>query len=187
MYTLDEVTLRRLIESAIILLIGFGLFFGLRERVQGFAQRANVPRLALTPVRIALRYGVLVITFFLLVGRWGFETHTILAVLGTILGLVGIGFVAVWSVLSNFLCTFVLIVVKPFSIGDEVELVVTNVKGKVVDMGFVFTTLETAPNQTVVIPNNTFFQGPFRRRIGDVTVGLDQQLRTHYPPETRTT
>ena len=34
-----------------------------------------------------------------------------------------------------------------------------------------------------VIPNNTFFQGPFRRRIGEVTVGLDQQLRTHYPQQ----
>lgn len=53
-------------------------------------------------------------------------------------------------------------------------------KGKVVDMGFVFTTLEVAPNQTVLIPNNTFFQGPFRRTVGRVTHGLDKQLsRTH--------
>jgi hypothetical protein len=50
-------------------------------------------------------------------------------------------------------------------------------------MSFVFTTLEVAPGETVMIPNNTFFQGPFRRRVGNVTVGLDQQLRTHYPQQ----
>lgn len=185
MDAIDEQTTLKIIETAVILVVGLGLFFGLKGRLQGFARRANLPRLALTPVRIGLRYGILALTLFLVLGRWGFETQTILAVLGTILGLVAIGFVAVWSVLSNLLCTFVLIIVKPFSVGDEVELVVTNVKGKVIDMGFVFTTLETAPHQTVVIPNNTFFQGPFRRRIGDVTVGLDQQLRTHYPQEAR--
>lgn len=64
-------------------------------------------------MRLALRYGVLALTLFLVAGRWGFETQTILAVLGTVLGLVAIGFVAVWSVLSNFLCTFALIIVKP--------------------------------------------------------------------------
>lgn len=183
MDSFDEQTTIKLIETAVILIVGFGLFFGLKGRLQAVARRANLPRLALTPVRIGLRYGVLAIALFLVLGRWGFQTQTILAVLGTILGLVAIGFVAVWSVLSNFLCTFVLIIVKPFSVGDEVELVVTNVKGKVIDMGFVFTTLEVSPNQTVVIPNNTFFQGPFRRRIGEVTVGLDQQLRTHYPQQ----
>lgn len=182
-YPFDDATTLKLIETTVILVVGFGLFIGLKSWIRRIADRARVPRLMLTPLQIVLRYGVLALAIFLVLGRWGFETQTILAVLGTILGLVAIGFVAVWSVLSNFLCTFFLIIVKPFSVGDEVELVVTNVKGKVIDLGFVFTTLEVAPNQTVVIPNNTFFQGPFRRKVGAVTVGLDQQLRSHYEPD----
>ncbi len=184
-YPFDQATTLKLIETAVILLIGLGIFFGLRGRIQTFAERARLPRLAVTPLRIIFRYGVLALTLFLVLGRWGFQSQTVLAVLGTVLGLVAIGFVAVWSVLSNVLCTFVLIVVKPFSLGDEVELVVTNVKGRVVDLGFVFTTLETAPNETVMIPNNTFFQGPFRRKAGSVTVGLDQHLRAQQAPTAR--
>lgn len=180
---LDPHTTRTLIETAVILLVGLSIFFGLKGRIQLFAERARLPRLAITPLRLGLRWSVLALMLFLIAGRWGFETQTILAVLGTALGLVAIGFVAVWSVLSNFLCTFVLIVVKPFCVGDEVELIVTNVKGKVIDLGFVFTTLEVEPGVTVMVPNNTFFQGPFRRRAGVRTVELDQQIRAHYPAE----
>lgn len=180
---IDKATLFKLIESGVILAIGLGLFFGLKGRIKGLAQRANLPRLALTPVRLALRYGILAIAIFMVLGRWGFQADTIVAVIGTVLGLVAIGFVAVWSVLSNFLCTFVLIIFKPFSVGDEIELVASGVKGKVIDLSLIFTTLETAPNQTVLVPNNTFFQGAFKRHIGNVTVALDHQLRTHYPQE----
>lgn len=180
---IEKATLFKLMESAVILLIGLGLFFGLKGRIKAVAERANLPRLALTPVRLGVRYGILAITIFMVLGRWGFQADTMIAVLGTILGLVAIGFVAVWSVLSNFLCTFVLILFKPFSVGDEIELVVSNVKGKVTDLSLIFTTLETAPGQTVLIPNNTFFQGPFRRHAGRGTVNLGEQLRTHYPAE----
>ena len=34
--------------------------------------------------------------------------------MGTVLGLVAIGFVAMWSVLSNFLCPLVLVVLTPY-------------------------------------------------------------------------
>lgn len=181
MDNLDQATLFKLIQSGVILGIGLGLFFGMKGRLQGLAQRANLPRLALTPVRLALRWAVLVLTVALILGRWGFQMDTLLAVLGTVLGLVAIGFVAVWSVLSNFLCTFVLVIFKPFSIGDEIELTSNGIKGRVVDLSVIFTTLEIGPHETLLIPNNTFFQGPFRRRAGHVTVGLDHQLRQHYP------
>ena len=92
-----------------------------------------------------------------------------------------IGFVAVWSVLSNFLCTFVLIVFKPFSVGDELELPGENVKGRVVDLSLIFTTLEVAHGEMVMVPNNTYFQRVFKRRIGHRTSGLAEQLRSEKP------
>lgn len=180
---IEKATLFKLMESAVILAIGLTLFFALKGRITSIAERTSLPRLALTPVRLAVRYGILAITIFMVLGRWGFQADTMIAVAGTILGLVAIGFVAVWSVLSNFLCTFVLILFKPFCIGDEIEMVASGVKGKVVDLSLIFTTLETAPGQTVLIPNNTFFQGPFRRHASATPLGLGEQLRTHYPVE----
>jgi small-conductance mechanosensitive channel len=166
----------RIIQSAIIAAVALALFFGLKGRVLQFAQWANLQRLALTPVRLAVRYAILVAAALLILGRWGFQINGIIAMIGTVLGLVAIGFVAIWSVLSNFLCTLVLVVMKPFSVGDEIELPATKVSGRVSDMSMVFTTLESAPGETVMVPNNTFFQTIFKRRLGAVTSDLGHQL-----------
>ncbi|MFZ5493790.1 MAG: mechanosensitive ion channel family protein [Verrucomicrobiota bacterium] len=182
----DQSTLVRLIETAVILVVAFALFFGLRGRILQFARWAGLPRLAFAPVRLLLRYTILVVALALILSLWGFQIGTILALIGSVLGLVAIGFVAVWSVLSNFLCTFVLVVFKPFSVGDELELPADNVRGRVSDLSLIFTTLEVSANETVLIPNNTFFQKVFKRRLGTHTTGLGEQLRHHHTGETTT-
>jgi small-conductance mechanosensitive channel len=178
----DQTTLIRLVKSLVIAALAFGLFFGLRGRILQFAQWAGLPRLAFAPVRLLLRYAILLIAAMLILGLWGFELGTIFALLGTVLGLVAIGFVAVWSVLSNFLCTLVLVVFKPFSVGDEIELPADNVKGRVTDLSLIFTTLQVADDETVMVPNNTYFQKVFKRRLGRHTTGLGEQLRHRQPP-----
>lgn len=177
--SLDRDTLVRLIESAVILTCALILFFGLKGRILKFAEWAGLPRLALAPVRLTLRMSVLIVAALMILGLWGFELGTILALLGTVLGLVAIGFVAVWSVLSNLLCTLVLVIFKPFSVGDEIELPTENAKGRVIDLSLIFTTLQVAPDETVMIPNNLYFQRVFRRRAGRDTVALGDQLRHH--------
>ena len=180
---LDRTTIIKLAESAAILAVALVLFFGLRGRILRLAEWARLPRLAFAPVRLLLRWMVLIIAALLILGIWGFELGTIIALLGTVLGLIAIGFVAVWSVLSNFLCTFVLIAFKPFSVGDELELPADKARGRVVDLSLIFTTLETSPTETVLIPNNTFFQRVFFRRAGRATVDLDVQLRQNRAEE----
>jgi small-conductance mechanosensitive channel len=172
----------KLLHTAMIAAVGLGLFFGLKGRILKFAEWARLPRLALTPVRLALRYAILAAAGLLILGRWGFPIDGIIAFVGTILGLVAIGFVAVWSVLSNFLCSVVLVMLKPFNLGDEIELPAGNVKGRVIDLSVAYTTLESAPDETVVVPNNLFFQTLFKRRRGQTTVELGDSLRA---PETQ--
>lgn len=182
---LENEFIGKLVESLVILAIGLIIFFGLKGRILRFAEWANLPRLAFTPVRALLRYAVLAASLILVLTRWGFELNGVLAALGAVLGLVAIGFVAVWSVLSNFLCTFVLIVFKPFSVGDELEIPSDNVRGKVVDLTLLFTTLRHSDGEHVVIPNNMFFQKIFRRREGTETKSLDEQLRSDRPASVR--
>ena len=83
----DRDALVRLVQSVAILLVAFALFAGLRGRIVAFARWANVPRLAVAPVRLTLRYGILAVAAVLVLGRWGFQVESILAVLGTILKL----------------------------------------------------------------------------------------------------
>lgn len=182
MHSLDPETFAKLIQSGVIIVVAFALFHGLRGRILMFARWVNMPRLAFAPVSLTLRYAILVVAAVLVLGRWGFQVDTLVAVLGTILGLVAIGFVAVWSVLSNLLCAFVMVVFKPFAVGDEIELTGGDgVKGRVIDLSLIFTTLSVGKDATILVPNNLFFQRIIKRHAGTVTVGLDYQLRQDHP------
>jgi small-conductance mechanosensitive channel len=182
-YSLQDLPWREIAESGIIALVALILFFALKGRMQVVARITRLPEFAFRPVRIVLRYVILLGGVLLALGVWGFPVNGVIAVMGTVLGLVAIGFVAVWSVLSNFLCTFVLVMFRPFSVGDEVELLPEGVKGHVVDLTMLFTTLEVQRGETVMIPNNIFFQRIFKRRRGRNTVDLHDQLERTQPHE----
>ena len=182
-YELKDLPLREIAESGLIALVVLFLFFGLKGRMQVVGRLTRIPEFAFRPIRVLLRYAVLFGGLLLALGVWGIPVNGVIAVMGTLFGLVAIGFVAVWSVLSNFLCTFVLIMFRPFSVGDEVELVPDGVKGHVVDLTMLFTTLQVSRGETVMIPNNIFFQRVFKRREGKNTVDLHAQLERDQPHE----
>jgi hypothetical protein len=88
----------------------------------------------------------------------GFNLGGIWAMLAPVVGMVAIGFVAVWSVLSNALCTLIILVDRPFEVGDELEFAGEPVQGKVADLNFIYTTLRAADGSCLQIPNNLFLQ-----------------------------
>ena len=180
---LDKATTENIILSAIILLGAFTVIFSLNRALGLMARHLNMPILSARSVRNIIRYVTLMIAACFILEQFGFHMNTILAVLGTILGLVAIGFVATWSILSNFLCTFVLILFNPFAIGDEVEIPGDAVAGKVVDITLLFTTLRTPAGEFIHVPNNMFFQKIFKRRLGANGIGLSHQLRQEKPAE----
>lgn len=114
----------------------------------------------------------------LLLSALGFDIGGIWTILATVLGLVAIGFVAVWSVLSNTLCTVMILFFKPFAIGDEVEFAGEQVAGRVIDMNFMFTTLATKDGAVMQVPNNLFFQKVLKRRHS-AREGADLADRLH--------
>ncbi len=103
----------------------------------------------------------------------------------TIAGMVAIGFIAVWSILSNMLCALVLMIFRHFQIGCVIEVVEpvggSGLKGKVVSFNIMFTTLEEhqdSPGNPVQtqIPNNIFFQKTLRCKPGENTESLSQHI-----------
>lgn len=144
--------------------------------LQVFCNRGSIPPEMAVVLRRILRWAAVVIGAIFVLQSFGF-LKGFWALVSTMLALVAIGFVAVWSVLSNVLCAFVLLVARPFRVGDMIELPVQNLKGTVVDFNLIFTILRGDRNDLIQIPNNTFFQAPIRRTPGDGTVNLNEQLR----------
>ena len=127
---------------------------------------------------------VLLLTALFLLEQFGVSTGTVWAAVSAVLVMIAVGFVAVWSVLSNALCSMLLLIYAPFRVGDEIELVDPangfKLAGRVVDLNLLFVTLretvkredETTEELTLRLPNNLFFQRGIRTRPGRSTVSL---------------
>lgn len=173
----------KLIYSGIVVVVALIAVFGLSRALDASSRRLNMPLLAARPLHVLIRYGVVLVAIALIMEEFDLPITTLLTVVGTILGLIAIAFVALWSVLSNFLCTLMLILFEPFSVGDDLEIPGDSVAGKVVDLTFMYTTLRTETGGYVQVPNNMFFQKIFTRKAGTTSVGLSDQLRQEKPSE----
>jgi len=143
-----------------------------------FARRAALTELDVLPIRRIARWLIWLIGAVLIVNVFGFEMGGVWAVLSTIFGLVAIGFVAVWSIISHTSATMIILLLQPFEIGDDLEFPGESVRGRVANLNFFFTTLVDHEGALYQIPNNLFFQKTVRRRMNRRVVSLAAQLHS---------
>lgn len=70
----------------------------------------------------------------------------------------GLVFVAGWSVLVNITCTMILLLFRPFCVGDEIGFAGEEIKGTVVDLTMIYTTLLHQDGRQFQMPNSMFLQ-----------------------------
>ncbi|MBH2961964.1 small-conductance mechanosensitive channel MscS [Serratia marcescens] len=120
-----------------------------------------------------VRYGVLAFTFIAVLGRVGVQTTSVIAVLGAAGLAVGL---ALQGSLSNFAAGVLLVIFRPLRVGEYVDL--GGVAGTVDQVQIFSTTLRTADNKTIVVPNGKIIAGNIinysrepNRRV-DIVVGV---------------
>ncbi|ANS44605.1 small-conductance mechanosensitive channel MscS [Serratia inhibens] len=120
-----------------------------------------------------VRYGVLAFTFIAVLGRIGVQTTSVIAVLGAAGLAVGL---ALQGSLSNFAAGVLLVIFRPLRVGEYVDL--GGVAGTVDQVQIFSTTLRTADNKTIVVPNGKIIAGNIinysrepNRRV-DIVVGV---------------
>jgi small-conductance mechanosensitive channel len=80
------------------------------------------------------------------------------------LSLIAIGFVAMWSILSHMLASVLIVIFRPFEVGDRVEILgEDDIIGEVTDLNPVYTTLRATDGGILQVPNNVFFQKALKR------------------------
>jgi len=62
------------------------------------------------------------------------------------------------------LCSVILLVNRPFRIGEHVYIVGDDVGGEVVEIGLLYTVFREEDGTRVHVPNNIFFQKIIKRR-----------------------
>jgi len=120
------------------------------------------------------RWGVLILVVISVLGIFGINTASFAVVLGAAGLAIGLAF---QGTLSNFAAGVMLLVFRPFKIGQFVN--VAGVMGTVDEIDLFNTTLDTPDNRRLILPNSSIFGSTIenfshhpRRRV-DVPVGVE--------------
>jgi len=145
----------------------------------------RLPESTVNIIRRWIRGVLLIVVAFALIAVAGLPIDNIWTFLTTLLAMVAIGFVAVWSMLSNILATLVILIWRPFNVGERIELLPEQLQGQVVDINFMYTILKGDDGSRVSVPNNLFTQKFIRRSVvrGQPERTLAEQLEADKPLE----
>ncbi|EOD55114.1 mechanosensitive ion channel domain-containing protein [Aeromonas molluscorum] len=120
-----------------------------------------------------LKYGLLVFVVLAALGRVGVQTTSFIAIIGAAGLAIGL---ALQGSLSNFAAGFLLIIFRPIKSGEFIEVAGTS--GVVQSVQLFTTTLTSADNKMVVVPNSAILNGNIinysrmdTRRV-DMTFGI---------------
>ncbi len=102
------------------------------------------------------------VTGFIILNVWGVGLGGVWAVLISAITVIGVGFLATWAMISNFTASFFLLLWRPFHVGQIIEVLPENLKGRVASQNLMFTTLREESGAVLQVPNNFFFQKMFR-------------------------
>ena len=97
-----------------------------------------------------IKIGLYALTIFAIFEIFGIATTTIVAVLGSVGLTIGL---ALQGSLSNFAGGVLILVLKPYIVGDYI--VTCGVEGSVTSIDIFYTTLKTPDNKVIVVPNGT--------------------------------
>lgn len=154
--------LRGAITAGVVVLV-FAVLFSLKYAIVRFVRVRQMHRLRGRFVYRMARVFALIFAAFTLAYVWGFDPEKLWVVVTGFIGLVAIGFFAVWSLLSNVIAGIFLFLSDPFKINDEIEVPEISLGGKVLDIRPLFVVLEEDSGHVTYIPNNVLFQKSFRR------------------------
>lgn len=162
-------------QILLILFVAWLLQRVLRRIVRRASAHYQVPDELVVPMNGLIRWLIIASAALLVLERMGVSA-TVLWTAFTGFATVGaVAFFAAWSVLSNLFCALLIFTVRPFKIGDYIEVLDTaekpGAKGRVVDINLLYTTLEdhgAAADQVawLQIPNALVFQRVVRRFQG---------------------
>ncbi len=146
----------RIASAAGVLIIGVWLAFFLSRFAKKQAEKN--PRIDTTLgtfLARAIRYAIIAIVLVVVLQMFGVQTASLVAILGASALAIGL---ALQGTLSNVASGIMIALIRPYHIGDFVEL--NGKEGTVTDLDLFFTEIRTAENRRILIPNGQAISNP---------------------------
>ena len=160
----------RLISAIIIMIVGWMAGNWAKRRV------ISIKRLDKTLSSFLggfVKYAILAVALVAVLGQFGIETASLLAVLGAAGLAIGL---ALQGTLSNVAAGVMMLILRPFSVGDYIES--GSIAGTVTSLGLFGVELDTVDNKYVYAPNGQIWSSEIinytknKQRRQDLIVGI---------------
>lgn len=165
----------RVLFTVIIFFIGIKLIKFIRKFVRKSLTRANAEVGVIQFLDSLIKISLDIILVLIIAGNFGFDATSIVALVGTAGVTLGL---ALQGSLSNLAGGVLILLLKPFRVGDYIVEDSKGNEGTVKEIGIFFTKLQTIDNKIVILPNGTLannsmtnFSEAALRRV-DITVGI---------------
>jgi small-conductance mechanosensitive channel len=150
----------QILETAIVLGVLLLINFVIRKWSYRISQKFHLglERRRITTKIVNLL--LLLIGAISIMGIWGLDQKELFVFLTSTLTVLGVGFFATWSILSNITSGLLLYFNHPLHIGDRIKIMDKEnaVEGTLKDITMFFMHIETIEGETVTIPNSVVTQ-----------------------------
>jgi len=159
--------------AVVVLIVGVIIARVFRGGVKKALRSRSVDETLVPFVSGFLYYLVLAVVVIAVLGLFGIQTASVVAVIGATAFAVGL---ALQGTLSNFAAGVMLLLFRPFRVGDYVD--VGGTAGSVVAIGIFSTTLNTPDNVRIIVPNSAIYGQTIKNyasndtRRNDMVVGI---------------
>jgi len=165
----------RILLAAIVLIIGLQLIRIVRKIFKKFMARIDADKGAIQFLD-SLIHVILIIVLVIIIARsFGMDATSVVALLGSAGIAIGL---ALQGSLSNLAGGILILLLKPFLVGDYIKENTNGNEGTVIKIQIFYTTLTTIDGKIVVLPNGTLannsminYSAAKKRRI-DIKVGV---------------
>jgi small conductance mechanosensitive channel len=163
----------QVIGAIAVLIVGRIIAGSLRRVTRRGLERAQLDAVLVPFLANGVYYLTLVVVVIAVLSLFGIETTSLIAVLGAAGLAVGL---ALQGTLSNFAAGVMLLIFRPFKVGDYVE--VAGTAGSVQEVGIFSTVLHTPDNVKITVPNSSVYGDTIKNysandtRRNDLVVGI---------------
>ena len=141
-----------IILACVVFVVGSKIVKWLVKIIRNSMERTNAEQGVVTFVSSLCRYALYFILCLMILSNFGVTASSVIAVLGSAGLTVGL---ALQGSLSNFAGGVLILLLKPFVVGDYIIENANNQEGTVAEISIFYTKLLTGDNKAIMIPNGT--------------------------------
>lgn len=159
----------------VFVVIGMKLIGWVRKLLRRSLERNSADTGLIQFLDSFVKYVLYILLALTILQRFGVQTTSIVAAIGSVGVAIGL---ALQGSLSNFAGGVILLLLKPFKVGDYI--IQGELEGKVHEIQLFYTTLKTSDNRSVVIPNGQLADQSLINATASETRRLDVKVGISY-------